>query len=109
MPRATITDSGVAIDLESDEPGATQAELDAYIDDSLGGFTIEQLHEAFGAVQDKEHWKNPIDAVVARDRVEVLTRAIPFMTGTFADFDDVGCAPGMIRVTAPGYFAGPCN
>lgn len=109
MPRVTIAEHGVAIDLESTGPGATRAEIDAYLAASLGGFTHEQIREAFGMVQDEDHWKNPIDAIVDRDQVDLLARAIPYMTGTPASFDDAGCEPGTTRVTAPGYFAGPCN
>jgi len=109
MPSTTIADHGLAIDLDSDAAGATQEEIDAWLEEGKGGFTVEQLQEAFRSVQDKEHWKNPIDAVVDRDQTAVLDKAIPFMTGTPAEFEDVEGQPGKVRVTADGYFLGPCN
>ena len=77
--------------------------------DTMGGYTHDQLSEAFDVVKDHEHWKNPIDAVVSADKRDVLTHAIPYFTGTAADFDDEGLDPGKLRVFADGYFAGPCN
>lgn len=97
------------IDAGGSGPGLSQADVEAYLRESLGGFTPDQLNDAFTAVQDKDHWKNPIDAVVDRSQIEVLTRSIPYHTGTFASFEDVEGQPFKVRVTADGYFAGPCN
>ena len=109
MPRPTISDHTIAIDLAADGPGSTQDEIDAFLADGMGGYTKEQLEAAFDAVKDQAHWKNPIDAVVEPTMRDVLEHAIPFFTGTPADFDEVEGRPHVIRVMAAGYFAGPCN
>lgn len=75
----------------------------------MGGYTHQQLDEAFDKVKDPDHWKNRIDAVVDADMRDVLDVAIPYFTGTAADFDDEDMEPGKLRVFADGYFAGPCN
>ena len=90
-------------------PGMTGAEIDAYLAQATCGFTQAQIEAAFESVQDAQHWKNPINAIVDRAQIEVLTRAIPYYTGTPAFFDDVEGQPGKVRVTADGYYAGNCN
>lgn len=77
--------------------------------EAQGGYTAKELSDAFDAVKDADHWKNPIDAIVERSMWDVLSYSIPYYTGTPADYDDVEGRPEMIRVFAPGYFAGPCN
>ena len=69
---------------------------------------------AFEKVQNKEHWKNPIDAVIHKSEMEITSDAIHFFTGTQAFFNSnnltlAQCEAGMVRVTAIGYYAGPCN
>lgn len=97
------------VDLIGAGAGMTPEQIEQYLKDSTGGYTHEQLDEAFRQVQDADHWKNPIDAVVDRSMWDVLAVAIPYFTGTDADHDDVDGQPDRIRVFAPGYFAGPCN
>lgn len=97
------------VTLDGSGPGMSEAEIDAYLKNNLGGFTSEQIEVAFTSVQDAGHWKNPIDAVVDRAQIEVLERAIPHYTGTPAFFEDIEGEPLKVRVTADGYFAGPCN
>lgn len=109
MPRLSIVDHGIAVDLESHAPSATPQEIETFLAAGMGGFTIEQLTDAFDAVKDKAHWKNPIDATAELTMRGVLEHAIPYFTGTPADFDEIEGQPNVIHVTAPGYFAGPCN
>jgi hypothetical protein len=77
-------------------------------------YTRDQLKEAFEKVQNKEHWKNPIDAVIPKQAMDITSDAIQFFTGTQAFFSSnkltlAQCEAGMVRVTAVGYYAGPCN
>ena len=108
MPKTSLEGSTVRVDLHEDGPGLSKAELDAFLEEGKGGFTVEQLSEASDAVKNEEHWKNPVDAIVAAKMRGVLEKAIPWYTGTEATFEDAD-EPGQIRVTAPGYYGGPCN
>ena len=110
MTRLTIEGQAIQVDLQAEGgTGASKQEIDAFLEEGKGGFTIEQLEQAFDSVKDKEHWKNPIDAVVEADQRDVLSRAIPWYTGTEAEFHEINGDGSKLRVTAPGYFAGPCN
>lgn len=104
VPEPIIEMAGEVVDAI---PGET--DFDRRHRNAAGGYTMEELEAAFTAVQNSDHWKNPIHAIVARDQVGVLTKAIPWYTGTSADFDDVDGQPDKVLVTAPGYYAGPCN
>lgn len=77
--------------------------------DLRGGYTQEQLETAFKKVQNKEHWKGRINALVNGDEdLDLILFAISYFTGT----EGYTLAPrkdGKIRVRAPGYWAGPCN
>jgi hypothetical protein len=71
-----------------------------------------QLKEAFEKVQNKEHWKNPIDAFIDPKDYDVTDDAIAFFTGTrinYAVTARVGPNRGKIHIKADGYYAGPCN
>lgn len=85
------------------EEGATRRDIEAWLKESMGGYTSEQLREAFRKVADSEHWKNDVDAVVPSSMRDILERAIPFHTGGAAVFEDLG--GGRMRVRAPGYWA----
>lgn len=108
MPKASLEGSAVRVDLHENGPGLSEAEIDAFLEEGKGGFTVEQLSEAFDAVKNEEHWKNPVDAIVAAEMRGVLEKAIPWYTGTEASFED-DAEDGYLRVTALGYYAGPCN
>lgn len=95
--------------LDGTGTGMTSDQIETYLKDAAGGYSQDALSAAFNAVQDKTHWKNPVNAIVDRDQIEILTRAIPWFTGTEAAFSDVDGDPDKVVVTAPGYFAGPCN
>ena len=74
----------------------------------------KKLRVAFEKVQNKEHWKNPIDAVIHKSEMDITSDAIQFFTGTQAFFSSnkltlAECEAGMVRVTAIGYYMGPCN
>lgn len=89
-------------------PSLTKEQIDSYLRESMGGYSAEELRAAFKQVQDAEHWKNPIDAIISREMIPILERAIPFITGTDATFIDTDDAM-KARVVAAGYWAGPCN
>jgi hypothetical protein len=80
-----------------------QKQVETFEKDLLGGYKREDLLAAFNAVQDKEHWKNPINAEVPEgmDR-EMLAYAIWFFTSSVCRFSK---RKGVTRVKAAGYFA----
>lgn len=88
------------------EPGAerpSRDEMDRWLEAGKGGFSTEQLQEAFQKVRDSEHWKNDIDAVVPAEMKDILIHAIPWHTGGGeVEFHDLG--DGSVRVIAPGYW-----
>ena len=81
-----------------------QSDVDKWLEERKGGYTLEELEAAFDAVKNKDHWKEDIDAVVPAEMEHVLTFAIPWFTGG-ADFSIRPEGEGRIRVTAPGYWS----
>lgn len=92
------------------------AELDSQVVDRIGGrdVTRADLSKAFGRVEPKDHWKNPIDAHVVVPageagelELETIGRAVTFFTGSKAEFFLVRAEVGLrtYRVKAAGYFA----
>lgn len=78
--------------------------LNAWLEAGKGGYTTEQLNEAFKSVANAEHWKYDIDAVIDAKDQNLMEFAIPFHTGGHGlVFEDVG--EGKLRVTAPGYWS----
>lgn len=94
--------------MDGNLPGQNEETMRAFIEAARGGFSPAELDEAFDVVKDAAHWKNPIDAIVPRSMVAVLERAIPYYTGTSAEFFDTEDAE-KVQVKADGYFLGPCN
>lgn len=71
-------------------------------------YTQEQLEQAFQKVQNKEHWKNPIDAFCRAEELEITREAINYFTATNTYFEqDQG--NGWARIKAKGYYLGPAN
>lgn len=71
-----------------------------------------KLRVVFEKVQDKTHWKNPIDAFIDAKDFEVTDSAIQFFTGTrihSAVLVKSGTNNGKYHIKADGYFLGPCN
>jgi len=58
--------------------------------------------DAFEAVQNKENWKFPIDAIIDEKDRKITQEAIQFFAGGGVKFFQAG--PGKLRVTAPGYY-----
>jgi hypothetical protein len=75
------------------------------------GYTKAELTAAFDKVKNKDHWKNPIDATIPVADVDITAKAITFFTATQPKFFRVGeqGRNAKMRVTAPGYYAGPAN
>ncbi len=72
--------------------------------DLYGGYTREQLTEAFDLVQPPDNWKNPIDASVpVGTDLKVLDAAVTFFTGSTTEFFPQ--PDGSTRVIAEGYYA----
>ncbi len=71
------------------------------------GFTQMQLHEAFAMIEDKKHWKNPINTVVADHFLPIARAACMFYTVT--DLDSTPDSEGRVRITSIGYREGPAG
>jgi hypothetical protein len=69
----------------------------------LPTYTQEQLHAAFTAVQNKDDWKNPINALIDPKDQAVTHAAIVHFAYGGATFTKA--AGGKLRVNAPGYYA----
>ena len=71
-----------------------------------------EMKRAFALVENKEHWKGAVDALVTQEAVaEVggllrVCEAVEFFTATQATVTVEG---GLLRVRAAGYWAGPAN
>lgn len=87
-----------------EQQAATNAYLTSWLEAGKGGYTTEQLEQAFKLVANKEHWKNDIEAVVPADHQNILEYAIPWFVGNSEMvFEDAG--DGNIKVTATGYWS----
>lgn len=73
----------------------------------LTGFTKKQLTDAFEKVQNAEHWKNPINAVVPNTELLLTLNAIEHFHGPSNPKTEIVevRADGvvMVRVTSDGY------
>ena len=67
-----------------------------------GPYLISELREAFQKVQDKKHWKNPINNVCRTEDKAKVAGAIAFFTGSIAEFEDL--SNGWSAVRAEGYY-----
>jgi len=75
-------------------------------------YTQEELQAAFTKVQDKEHWKNPINAVVdASENLHLIREAVIHFTATVPTFDILKVTEEgtKVAVRAIGYQAGPAG
>jgi hypothetical protein len=72
--------------------------------DLRGGYTQEQLEEAFALVKPKPYWKAPINAIVPGDTdLELLEFAIGYFTGgSFTTCSEQ--RDGTFFITSPGYW-----
>lgn len=65
-------------------------------------YTDEELREAFEKVQNKKHWKNPINAVCLREDQDVITEAVIYFAGCVPTFTPIGT--DKLRCRAVGYY-----
>ena len=68
-----------------------------------GDYFISELREAFDKVQDKVHWKNPVDAVILTKNIKITEAAIIHYTGSVPTF--IRIDGNNTRVRAAGYYA----
>ncbi len=67
------------------------------------GYTQEELDAAFKQIQNKDHWKNPIDATIRYEDFEISDMAARYFAGS--PLDMIGKPKnGFIRVKADGYY-----
>lgn len=69
-------------------------------------YNQDQLKQAFEAVQNKDDWKEPIDAYITANDIEVTREAVVHFTATEAKIE-YDAVMGMYHVTAKGYRNGP--
>jgi hypothetical protein len=65
-----------------------------------------RMHAAFTFVQDKKHWKNPIDITLDpldESQIELVTDAVIHYTGSCPHFV-LNKSTGKMRITAVGYY-----
>ncbi|MBS7671297.1 hypothetical protein [Croceicoccus gelatinilyticus] len=92
----------------NDRASDHRKDIEEHLARARGPFTIEEIEAGFDAVKNAEHWKGPIDAIIDEDQKDLIGRAIPWFTGTPAEFFQTDQA-GKLRVVAAGYWNGPCN
>jgi hypothetical protein len=66
-------------------------------------FTRDELDAAFKKVQNKAHWKDAIDAVIAREDRDVTEAAVIFFAGCRPEFTEHYRA-GFLNCRAVGYW-----
>ena len=67
-------------------------------------YTQSQLEQAFQKVQNKNHWKGPIDSYIQAHERDLISAAISHFTATQANFTIQ--SNGWLRVKAKGYRLG---
>ena len=69
------------------------------------GFTHSELFDAFTLVEDLDHWKNPITAVIHAEDWMVVDAAVAYFTGgPIHPVVNENLKEGWISVWAPGYY-----
>lgn len=85
------------------------AQIDKWLSDAQGGFTLDELTAAFNQVKNPENWKLPISVTVPADcDPEIISRAITWFTGCRADITAVQDSKSRTtgwHVEAVGYYA----
>lgn len=70
-------------------------------------YTQEQLENAFQKVQNKEHWKNPIQTWIPVKDLEITEAAIKHFTATDMVLGTIN--NGLAFIWAKGYRLGPAG
>lgn len=77
--------------------------VDASLEAAQGGYTLDQLSDAFDSVADPVNWKCAVDAIVpATANLDLIGRAVTWFAGCIAEFETL--PDGQVRVTADGYY-----
>lgn len=74
------------------------------------GWTRGQLKTAFEKVQNRDHWKGPINEFLddqTDEDLEMIREAVSFFTATVTTIKRL--PSGRVHVTAKGYWNGPAN
>lgn len=69
------------------------------------GYSHGQLHDAFTLIQNKDHWKGPIDVrfkQITGEHVKLFQAAVGYFTGGGCTVQDM--PDGSVRITARGYW-----
>ena len=101
---SVIEDVRAALNADIDVQTVREASASTGVHRNLAAADIaDRLRPAFEAVQNKENWKFPIDALVQPDNLADTIVAIEFFTGgkTTASFDGERKA---FHITSPGYY-----
>ena len=67
-------------------------------------FTYDQLRSAFETVQDEDHWKNPISAVIPAGQHRLTAAAIEFFAGGGSRVRSIADRDDLFFIEAPGYY-----
>lgn len=70
-----------------------------------GNYSQRQMNAAFELVKPKPHWKSRIDATIPADKIDGVTEAVIYFTGSVPDMIPIGKNGNKIRVRAAGYWA----
>lgn len=74
------------------------------LDNLLGGYSQDELEQAFKLVRPASHWKDPISAKVPADtNLDLLQFAVGYYTGSLAEISKAD--DGQFLVEADGYYA----
>ncbi len=67
-----------------------------------GDYFVSELRVAFDQVQNKDYWKNPVDAVILTKNIKITEAAIIHYTGSVPTFTRID--GNNTRVKADGYY-----
>ena len=70
-----------------------------------------RMDAAFELVKNRDHWKDQCRGYVPAEKVDDVLAAVIYFTGTVGStYGPMKSGPhkGLIRITAPGYWRGPC-
>ena len=98
----------------------TENQTKEYMKTLMGGYTEEQLQEAFNEVKNKDDWKSAIDTVVldkTDEELKCIQFAVQFYTATECELIDLefteapeGCdVRRATKVKSVGYRMGPAG
>jgi len=76
--------------------------------ETFGGYTVDQLEEAFKRIQNPQDWKAPISATIDQRDFDLMFEAVVHYTATTLEIvQDFG--NGKVKVHSIGYRMGPAG